>query len=336
MVTLTATVTAGSAPVTPGLVTFCDATAKYCEDIHIIGTAQLTAAGTATFKFRPSVADHSYKAVFAGSNTYAASTSAASTLSVGPLFPTTTTLQAPSVRVNSFELGAVVDGVELNPSTPGPTGQVSFLDTSNNIAVIGTATLGSATFGFDMSKPANPTTGAYPLGIAIADFNSDGIPDIATANSGSDPVTVLLGNGDGTFTAAPSLTAGASPDAIVTADFNGDGIPDLAVANYGSDAVTVFLGSGGGAFSAVSSAPATGDGPIAMAVGDFNGDGYTDLVVANNTDGTVGVLLGEGNGSFEPMVSYAVGAGPVSIAVADFNADGKLDLAVAIAVLQLV
>src|ERR1700761_7297079 len=92
VVTLTAIVTAGSTPVTPGQVKFCDAAATYCEDLHILGTGQLNASGTSVLKFRPTVGSHTYKAVFGGTNTYATSTSAVSPLSVTGLNPTTTYL----------------------------------------------------------------------------------------------------------------------------------------------------------------------------------------------------------------------------------------------------
>src|ERR1700684_1220029 len=82
VVTLTATVMAGSTPVTPGQVNFCDATAKFCTDIHLLGTAQLTANGTATFKFHPGIGNHSYQAVFVGTTAHAARSSAAAALTV--------------------------------------------------------------------------------------------------------------------------------------------------------------------------------------------------------------------------------------------------------------
>ncbi len=94
VVALTATVTAGSTAVKPGQVNFCDATAKLCTDIHLLGTAQLTSAGTASMKFRPGIGSHSYKAVFAGTKSNAASTSSASELTVTATtqYPTTTTI----------------------------------------------------------------------------------------------------------------------------------------------------------------------------------------------------------------------------------------------------
>src|SRR5580692_3011527 len=66
VVTLTATVQAGATALTPGQVNFCDATAASCTDIHLLGTAQLTSAGTASIKLTPAIGSHSYEAVFAG------------------------------------------------------------------------------------------------------------------------------------------------------------------------------------------------------------------------------------------------------------------------------
>src|SRR5436305_2095071 len=93
VVTLTASVTAGTTTLTTGQVNFCDASARYCIDIHILGSAQLTSAGTAVMKFRPAIGSHSYKAVFVGTNSYAGSISGAAPLTVtgtvGPFVTTT-------------------------------------------------------------------------------------------------------------------------------------------------------------------------------------------------------------------------------------------------------
>ena len=114
VVTLTATVMAGGTPVTPGQVNFCDATAKFCTDIHLLGTAQLMANGTATLKFRPGVGSHSYKAVLAEPAGLGPSASTASSLTVtasqGPgQLATTTYLEASGVP-NIFSLTATVPG----------------------------------------------------------------------------------------------------------------------------------------------------------------------------------------------------------------------------------
>src|SRR5439155_1336427 len=171
--------------------------------------------------------------------------------------------------------------------------------------------------------------GNDPRSVAVGDFNGDGKPDLAVANSGSDRVSVLLGKGDGTFQPAVNYGAGADPWSVVAGDFNHDGKADLAVANINSRNVSVLLGKGDGTFeSAVNYR--TGTGPRSVATGDFNGDGKPDLVAANSDSGNVSVLLGNGDGTFQPAVNYcAAAAYPSSVAVGDSNGDGKADLAVA-------
>ena len=178
VVTLTATVMAGTTPVTTGQVKFCDAKAAHCEDIHIVGTAQLTKAGTATFKFRPGVGSHSYKAVFVGTRSDAgsASATAALTVTLTGLYPTVTTI-AQSGSVGNYTLTATVEGV----GPLAPTGTVSFLDTSNGNSLLGSATLGAGA-GLGFLNFSNSATGSYPASIAVGDFNGDGILDLAVAN----------------------------------------------------------------------------------------------------------------------------------------------------------
>jgi hypothetical protein len=173
--------------------------------------------------------------------------------------------------------------------------------------------------------------GVGPIGVIAADFNGDGKPDLASANSGGNTISVLLSNGDGTFTSKPTLATGSVPYSLTAGDFNGDGKLDLAVANFASGApsiVSIFLGNGDGTFQA----PATyavGRGPISVVTGDFNGDSKLDLAVANQNDHTVSILLGNGDGTFQPNVDYAAGTTDVAaVAIGDFNRDGKLDLAV--------
>ena len=170
--------------------------------------------------------------------------------------------------------------------------------------------------------------GTDPDAIVAGDFNGDGRTDLAVANYGSNDVSVLLGNGDGTFQTQVTYAVGTGPDAIVAGDFNGDGRTDLAVANYGSNDVSVLLGNGDGTFQPQVTY-AVGTEPDALVAGDFNGDGRTDLAVANYGSNDVSVLLGNGDGTFQPQVTYAVGTGPVALVAGDFNGDGRTDLAVA-------
>ena len=83
--------------------------------------------------------------------------------------------------------------------------------------------------------------GFAPLSVAVGDFNGDGVEDLAVANHSSNNVSVLLGNGDGSFQAALDFGAGSSPRSVAVGDFNGDGRPDLAVANENSNNVSVLI-----------------------------------------------------------------------------------------------
>ena len=174
----------------------------------------------------------------------------------------------------------------------------------------------------------NPSVGDIPSAIVAGNFTGDGRTDLAVANQNSNDVSVLFGNGDGTFQNQVTNAVGSDPVALVTGDFNGDGRTDLAVANAGSDDVSVLLGNGNGTFQNQVTY-AVGSEPVALVTGDFNGDGCTDLAVANSVDNTVSVLLGNGNGTFQNQVTYAVGIDPTAIVAGDFTGDGRTDLAVA-------
>jgi hypothetical protein len=325
-VTLTANVTSGSTPINPGMVKFCDATAIYCTDSHLLGTAQLKSDGTATLHFVPGIGAHSYKAVFAGTSAFTSSSSSSSTLTVNGSHPSTTSI-AMSGSMGSYGLTATVSGMG-GPSAPG--GSVSFLDSSNSNSILGTANLVADSPLLNWQNSQNPAAGADPQGIAVGDFNGDGIPDLAIAIRNDGTVTILLGNGDGTFTAGTIVNNLPSAQAIAVADFNGDGNLDLAVTNSGWNSVTILLGNGKGAFTS-SSVLSTGVTPAGLAVGDLNGDGLPDLAVANYANNTISIFLSNGDGTFTAAPVITLQGAPQSIALADFNGDGKADMAVAVA-----
>lgn len=330
VVTLTATVAGASSVLTQGQVNFCDAAATQCTDIHLLGTAQLTGAGTAKLSFRPSLGTHSYKAVFPGTNSYAGSSSGASSLAVtGTPYPlTSSTTIAETGSWGNYALTATLSEYG---GTAVPTGTVSFTDTSAGNLVLTTGNLGSPVTGLHWPTPLGLTTPTNsPQAAAVGDFNGDGIPDLAVSAGGPlQPLVIFLGNANGTYTTVvgPSINT-YSFGPIVVADFNGDGKQDMAVLNANSSVVTILLGNGDGTFTITGSSPASGSGPSQLAEGDFNGDGIPDLAVTDTSTNSITILLGKGDGTFTASGSPTVGSSPYAIAAGDFNGDGKLDLVV--------
>src|SRR5207245_914896 len=140
--------------------------------------------------------------------------------------------------------------------------------------------------------------GAGPETLVTADFNRDHKLDLAVPNPNSNNVSILLGNGDGTFRPAVNYSVGQGPVTAAVGDFNRDGKLDLVVANNFSNNVSVLLGNGDGTFRTPVNHGGTPNAASAE-VADFNGDGKLDLVVSNPPGSNVAVLLGNGDGSFQ-------------------------------------
>ena len=187
------------------------------------------------------------------------------------------------------------------------------------LALLGNPASASAvSFGTPTSYPV----GTNPAAIVVGDFNGDGKIDIAVANTGSDDVSILLGNGDGTFQAAVNYTAGNSPTDIAVGDFNGDGKLDLAVFQPGAS-VSILLGNGDGTFQAPKTLALTASVAF-MAVADFDGDKKTDLAVCDSAN--LNIFISNGDGTFQAAKDTALSSGCRGLFTADFNNDSKPDL----------
>jgi len=168
--------------------------------------------------------------------------------------------------------------------------------------------------------------GKNPTSIRTSDFNGDGFADLITSNIQGNSLSLLLGNGDGSFQDQKIISACQEPRNVAVDDFNLDHFSDLVVACSGDNHALVFLGQGNGTFlrGAQYLVHRT---PVSIATGDFNEDFLPDLAVALRNDKSQ-VLLGMGNGKFRLGPLYEYGDTPTSVATADLNGDKHLDLAV--------
>jgi Flp pilus assembly secretin CpaC len=205
-----------------------------------------------------------------------------------------------------------------------------------------------------------PKTETAPSAIAAGIFgntvtSASGVTtpttDLVIANSTSNNVTVLLGNGDGTFQEATGspYAVGKNPSSVVVADFNGDGKPDFALANQGDNTISVFKGDGRGGFVEFPGSPfaltntstVSEKGPVAMVTGNFrnatnstNSSPEVDLAVVNQSSRNVAILLGSVDANSNIAFTEAtnspitVGQSPVAVATGDLNGDSVPDLAV--------
>jgi len=176
--------------------------------------------------------------------------------------------------------------------------------------------------------PVEYTVGTNPQSVVSADFNADGKQDIASVNSLSNSVSILLNNGDGTYAAAVNYPVGTYPTSACIIDVDDDLRPDIAVTNFSSSTISILFNLGPGTFD-VAVEYSTGTQPTSICRGDFNADNKMDLATANSGSGDISILLNFNNSKFPTFVSYATGIAPAGICSADFNSDGKKDIAVA-------
>jgi len=181
-------------------------------------------------------------------------------------------------------------------------------------------------------------TGYNPTYLDIGDVNDDGNLDIVVTNSTQEgwgtrlpaaaahSVSVLLGNGTGSFSAGSYIAVGKMPRGIKLVDLNSDGKLDMVVANQTDNTIHVLLGHGDGGFR-LQATLATGKWPTAVVATDFNGDGKMDIAVATRGN-VIDIFAGVGDGSFSSAKTTGSGLDSWSLAVGDVNQDGNADLVV--------
>jgi len=188
-----------------------------------------------------------------------------------------------------------------------------------------------------LRPPINSPAGTGPFLLATGDFNRDGKLDLAVINApidgGTQFISILLGNGDGTFQSPVTYTPGSGLGlySLTVGDFNGDGNLDIVVSIQGSAPHSVYFlaGNGDGSFRPALQTQTVDAYSFLSTAADFNGDGKLDLSLADETVAGASVLIGNGDGTFQPFANYSVGTtvgGVCPPAVDDLNADGKLDL----------
>ena len=333
IITLTATVKSGGSPLTAGQMKFCVASAAYCDNGALLGTVWVTSSGTATLRRALPVGITSVEAVFVPNNSYLASTSAVTTVTITGIDPDTVTQTFPTGGSNAsyiysgdFNNDGYVDLVVYDSVLH--TLQV-FLGSSNG------------TFNTGVSLAATVYSlwaldGAYWM---VADINRDGNLDLVNGYTGQ----VFLGNGNGTFSAGITLPStvcqgydGFAYQSAI-ADVNGDGKPDIVITCAEDSIVYTLLGSGTGTFSTGPttnfSAPLVTPGIGGFALADFNSDGKPDLFIVgykgtSNYPNAI-TALGTGSGTFSASTAtFTDVISNAPVAVGDFRNIGYPDVVV--------
>ena len=214
------------------------------------------------------------------------------------------------------------------------------LATLFSVLILGAISASEAAAAPTFNAAVNYGVGSKPSAVAVGDFNGDGIPDVAVANTQSGTVSILLGKGHGTFAAAVSYSVGASasngPVAVQTADLNNDGKLDLVTAND-NGTISVLLGKGNGTFETAANhavgGPSGEDPPASdlndLVLGDFNNDGREDIAAVDGSEETLYVLLGNGTGTFQSATGKKILGFPTSIAAGALAGGKNLDLVTA-------
>jgi hypothetical protein len=176
------------------------------------------------------------------------------------------------------------------------------------------------------AAPAVFDLGAAPKAVAVGHLEGTSAPlDVVTANANG-TLSVLVGNGDGSFQNPINITTGATPTAVAVGDLLGNGLDDIVTANT-NNTLSVLLSNGNGTFQDARTVN-NGGFVLSLALSDLVGNGRQDILAAE-PDGTLSVLLTNSDGSFQSPITSQAGSRLNGVAVGDFNRDGKPDVAVA-------